>query len=269
MKKVINMIKDNPIVIKNLNWSFGDKKILDNINLQLNKGDFCSIIGPNGSGKTTLLKNISKNLHPNKNTVFIESKDLLSYSNKKLAQKIANVPQNTYIDFEFSALDIVLMGRTPYLGRFQKESLADLEIAQTAMENTNTWHLKDKKITQLSGGERQRVLTARAISQETEILLLDEPISHLDIHQQIEILDTVKNLNNTRNLTVVTVLHDLNIAAEYSDSVIMVNEGKILAYGNPKEVLTEENIKKVYDMKFHMMKNPITGKPYIIPLSKL
>lgn len=257
----------NTIVVKKLEWYYQNKRILNKINIDIHTGEFFSIIGPNGSGKTTLLKNISKNLEPNKNSIFIKGEDLLSINNKKLAQIIASVPQNTFIDFEFSSLDIVLMGRTPYLNRFQSESGKDIKIAKKAMEYTNTWHLKDKNINQLSGGERQRVIVARAIAQETDILLLDEPISHLDIHHQIEILDTIKSLNKNRKLTVVAVLHDLNIAAQYSDKIVILNNGNIVSYGEPEKVLTEDNLSKVYNMKFHIMKNPITSKPYIIPLS--
>lgn len=258
-----------PIKIDNLSFSFGDKPILKDINFKIKKGDFCSIIGPNGSGKTTLLKNICRNLDVNKNRIFVNEKDLISYSNKSLAKNLSLVPQNTNIDFDFSAFDIVLMGRSPYLRRFQSESEEDLSIVEKAMNETNTWHLKDKNISQLSGGERQRVIAARSIAQGTDILLLDEPIAHLDIHHQIELLDTVKKLNKSKNITVIAVLHDLNLAAQYSNKLILLNSGKVVEVGNPEEVLTFENIKNIYDMNFQIIKNPITGKPHILPISKI
>ncbi|MBC2397710.1 ABC transporter ATP-binding protein [Clostridium tetanomorphum] len=254
------------IVINNLHCSYGDKKILKNININFEKNKFHSIIGPNGSGKTTLLKNIQKILPIENNCIYIDGKDLNSFKNKDLAKKIASVPQNTNIDFDFSAMDIVLMGRTPYLKRFEKEKDTDLIIVKEAMEMTNTWYLKDKNINELSGGERQRVIIARALAQESEIILLDEPISNLDMHHQIDILDTIKYLN--RDITVIAVLHDLNLAAEYSDSLILLKNGNVLCKGTPKDVLTESNIRDAYNINTHIIKNPITGAPHIIPISK-
>ncbi|MDD3225808.1 MAG: ABC transporter ATP-binding protein [Clostridium sp.] len=256
------------IKIKNLSCTLGNEKILHSIDLKLEKKKFYSIIGPNGSGKTTLLKNISKSLEPLKSTVFIEGADIRDLRNKSLAKKLSCVPQNTEINFDFSVMDIVLMGRTPYIKNFQSESSADIEIAKNAMNLTNTWHLKDKNINDLSGGERQLVIIARAIAQETDILLLDEPISNLDIHHQIKILDTIKTLNIEKNITVITVLHDLNLAAQYSDYLILINQGKIQANGLCEDVLTKENIKKVYNMDTCILKNPVTGKPLIIPIGK-
>lgn len=257
-----------PIKINNLNCTLGNEQILYNINLKIEKHKFYSIIGPNGSGKTTLLKNISKALEPDKNTIFIEEKDIRELKNKELAKKIAYVPQNTQIDFDFPVMDLVLMGRAPYLKNFQNESSTDIDIVKNAMKLTNTWYLKDRNINDISGGERQRVLIARALAQQTDILLLDEPISNLDIHHQISVLDTIKTLNIEKNITVVTVLHDLSIAAQYSDYLILMDKGKLQAQGIPEDVLTAENIKKVYDMDILILKNPITQKPYIIPVGK-
>ncbi|OPJ55391.1 ABC transporter ATP-binding protein [Alkalithermobacter paradoxus] len=254
------------IKVNNLNWSFGNEKILDNIDIQIEKGKFYSIIGPNGSGKTTLFRNISKALEVPRNSIFIENKDISKLSSKDISKRISCVPQNTIVEFDFSVMDVVLMGRTPYLRRFQDETNGDIQIAKKAMEMTNTWHLKDKKINQISGGERQRAIIARAIAQSTDIILLDEPISNLDIHNQVEILDTIKRLNKENDLTVVAILHDLNLASAYSDEILLLNKGKIVSKGTPEKVLTEENIKSVYNMKVSMIKNPSTGKPYIIPI---
>ncbi len=254
------------IEINNLSYSFGESDILHNINISFAKNNFYSIIGPNGSGKTTLLKNLGRALEPSKKTVFIENNDILDFKNKALAKKLAVVPQNTILDFDFSALDIVLMGRSPYISRFQDESKEDYAIVKKAMEMTNTWPLKDKYMNQLSGGEQQRLLIARALAQDTDIILLDEPISHLDIQHQVEILDTMRSLN--KKVTVIAVLHDLNLAAQFSDYLILINKGSIVAEGTPEKVLTEANIKKVYNINICMIKNPVTGKPHIIPISK-
>lgn len=254
------------INVKDLNYSYDDKKILQDINISLEKNKFYSIIGPNGSGKTTLLKNIARILPPQKECIYIDGKEINSYKVRDLAKKMASVPQNTNIDFDFTVLDIILMGRSPYLKAFQNEGEKDLKIAHEVMEMTNTWHLKDKNINELSGGERQRVIIARALAQESEIILLDEPISNLDMQHQLEILDTVKYLN--REVTIVAVLHDLNLAGEYSDYILMLKEGKILSSGKPEQVLTEKNIKETYNMNTYILKNPVTGKPHIIPVSK-
>lgn len=263
----MNIINFPVIKIKNLCCSFAEKEILHNISIDFSKAGFYSIIGPNGSGKTTLLKNIASSLPPNKNTVFIDNIDVLKFKNKALAKKLSIVPQNTNLDFEFSVLDIVLMGRNPYLSRFQDESKEDYNIAKEAMKMTSTWQLKDKCISELSGGEQQRVIIARALAQDTDIMLLDEPISHLDIHHQVEILDTIKFIS--KKVTIIAVLHDLNLAAQYSDCMILIDKGSIIAIGTPEEVLSEENIKKVYNINLCIIKNPITNKPHIIPITKI
>ncbi|NLK22409.1 MAG: heme ABC transporter ATP-binding protein [Epulopiscium sp.] len=254
------------IKIKALHWKYGERLILDNIDLEMERGKFYSIIGPNGSGKTTLLKSITKILEPQKDTIWIEDKDILDFKGKELARKLASVPQNTEINFDFSAEAIVMMGRTPHLKRFEMEKDKDAAIARESMMTTNTWQMRHENINNLSGGERQRVIVARALTQESDVLLLDEPIAHLDIHHQIKLLDSIKGLNTQKGLTVIAVLHDLNLAARFSDELILLSQGKISALGSVEEVLTKENIKNVYDMEVYMMKNPVTGKPHMIPI---
>ena len=178
---------------------------------------------------------------------------------------MAVVSQSTEIEFDFSVQGIVLMGRTPHISRFCSESEKDIEIAMNAMKMTNTWELRNKSINELSGGERQRVVVARAIAQETGIILLDEPISHLDIHHQIEIMNQLKQLNQNKNITIIAVLHDLNIAAAYSDHMILMYDKGVYKDGTPEEVLTEEIIKKVYGLDVYITKNPKTGKTFIMP----
>ena len=185
-----------------------------------------------------------------------------------MAKRLSVVPQNTNIEFGFTVTDIVLMGRSPYMRRFESESNQDLEIAEMAMRATNTWHLRDKRINEISGGERQRVIVARALAQDTDIMLLDEPVSQLDIHHQIELMETIHALIKTRGMTVVSVMHDLNLAAQYSDFIILMNEGKVVCQGTPHEVITKENIREVYKLEGYIVNNPITGKPYIIHVKK-
>jgi iron complex transport system ATP-binding protein len=252
------------IKIKDLSFSYGQNKILRELSLEIESNKFYSIIGPNGSGKTTLLKNMSGILSGNKQSVFIKDKPIEKYKTKELAKMIACVHQNVYMDVEFTAEEIVLMGRAPYKGRFVEDDIEDHELTQRAMEQTGTWIYRDKPINTLSGGEQQRVIAARAIAQNSEIILLDEPISHMDIQHQVGLLSIMKALKH--EVTIVAVLHDLNLAALFSDFIILMNNGRILEVGKPKEVLTKENIKKVYNMEVELIDDPINGVPHVIPI---
>jgi len=252
------------IKINNLCFSF-EKQVLRDININIKRGKFYTILGPNGSGKTTLLRLLSKSLHMEKGEIFIDEVDLNQIKPNLLAKEIAVVPQSTEIEFDFSVQDIVLMGRIPHIARFCSESEKDMRIATNAMKITNTWELRNKSINELSGGESQRVVVARAIAQETAIILLDEPISHLDIHHQIEIMNQLKHLNQNKNITIIAVLHDLNLAAAYADHMILMHDCGIYKDGTPEEVLTEEIIKKVYELEVYITKNPKTGKTFIMP----
>lgn len=253
--------------IENLNFSVDDLKILENVSVEIEKGAFYSIIGPNGSGKTTLLKHICNIISPKKRSITIDGIDVTDYGIKGLAKKISYVPQDMGADYDFLVKDVVLMGRSPYIRRFDCEGPEDIKIAEKAMKLTNTFGIRDKNIRNLSGGERQRVIIARALTQGGNVLILDEPTSHLDIQHQIEIMDTIKKLNMSRKITVIAVLHDLNLASAYSDYLILLNKGSIEACGSPEEVITKENIKNVYNLDAIVMKNPVNGKPYIIPKS--
>ncbi|MGH4052675.1 MAG: heme ABC transporter ATP-binding protein [Clostridium sp.] len=252
------------IHINNLSFSF-DQEVLKDININIETGKFYTILGPNGSGKTTLLRILSKSLNMDKGEIFIDEKELYQIKPKQLAKEMSVVSQSTEIEFDFSVQGIVLMGRTPHISRFCSESEKDIEIAKTAMEMTNTWELRNKSINALSGGERQRVVVARAIAQETKIILLDEPISHLDIHHQIEIMNQLKQLNQNKNITIIAVLHDLNIAAAYSDHMILMHDKVVYKDGTPEEVLTKEVIRKVYGLDVYITRNPKTGKTFIMP----
>ncbi|MBZ9634945.1 heme ABC transporter ATP-binding protein [Clostridium sp. FP1] len=252
------------IEINNVCFSF-EKEVLKNINVNIERGKFYTILGPNGSGKTTLLRILSKSLPMEKGEIYIDEVDLTQIKPKVLAKEMAVVPQSTEIEFDFSVQDIVLMGRTPHISRFCSESEKDIKIAMNAMKITNTWELRNKSINALSGGEKQRVVVARAIAQETGIILLDEPISHLDIHHQIEIMNQLKELNQNKNITIIAVLHDLNLAAAYCDHMILMHNCGVYKDGIPEEVLTEDIIKKVYGLDVYITKNPKTGKTFIMP----
>lgn len=254
----------NPIKINKLNWSYGDTKILTDISLDISHGKFTGIIGPNGSGKTTVAKLLSKLLDADSETVYIEGKDLSDIKISELAKKMALVPQSSDIDYEFTVYEVVMLGRTPHIGRFQRESAVDFDIVKKAMKDTDTWQYRDRYINQLSGGERQRVIIAKALSQEPKILILDEPVTYLDVHHQLNLMELIKKLSEERNITIVTILHDLNFALKYCDYVIMLNEGKIYKHGIPEDVVTKEHIKNVYDIEVNMISHPVTNSPHIV-----
>lgn len=254
------------VKIENLCFSYNDGiQVLNNINLNFQQKKFYSILGPNGSGKTTLLKAIARLHEPSSGCISIGNIDIKTMKSKTIARLIAVVPQYTSIEFDFSVYDIVMMGRAPYITRFSDALNSDKEAVKKAMEGTNTWEFKDKSINALSGGERQRVIVARAIAQETGIILLDEPISHLDIHHQIDILNNIRVMNREAGRTIIAVLHDLNIAAAYSDNIILMHEGKIHSVGTPEEVLTCEAIQEIYGLKVHIINDTDNNRPYIVP----
>ncbi|MBM7581613.1 iron complex transport system ATP-binding protein [Caldicoprobacter guelmensis] len=250
--------------VEGLCFSYGQVEVLKGIDFTVNRNMVLGIIGANGSGKTTLLKNISGYLKPISGSVFILGKNIRDYDIKERARYIGYVPQDGVHDFEFTCYDIVMMGRMPYLRRFQSETKEDRNIVRECMEVTNTWHLKDRSIWHLSGGERQRVYIARALAQKPRILLMDEPISHLDIRYQLEILSLVRSLA-FKGLLVIAVLHDINLASEFCDQVLIMKDGQMIACGSPAKVLTRENIMTAFSVDAKIVENPVSGRPYVIP----
>ena len=246
---------------------YGSVKVLDDVSLSVKGGDFVGILGPNGSGKTTLLKSISRILKPHKGAILLDEADIYSLKSVDVAKQLAVVPQDTSIGFNFAALDVVLMGRNPHMKRFQMESEKDMAVARKVMNLTNIWHLAERPINELSGGEKQRVIIARALAQEPKILLLDEPLTHLDIVNQLEIMDLVKDLCVKEKLVVLAVFHDFNLAARYCNSAIMLKKGKVFAAGGLTEVLTSENIKSVFNVDAIVTKHLVTNSVFVIPLS--
>src|SRR5271157_3469562 len=246
---------------------YGSTKILENVSLTMKEGDFVGILGPNGSGKTTLLKSIGRTLKPYKGAVLLDNKDIYSLKSVDVAKQMAVVPQDNAISFNFTALEVVMMGRSPHLTRFEMESEKDMAIARKAMNLTNTWHLAQRPINELSGGERQRVIIARALAQEPKVLLLDEPLTYLDIINQLEIMDLIKSLCVSEGLIVMAVVHDLNLAARYCNYALLLKKGHVFAAGSLDEVMTSENIKSVFQVDAMVKRNPVTNSLYIIPLS--
>lgn len=255
--------------VDKLSFSYekSSREILTDISFGLAPGSFVSIIGPNGSGKSTLLKNISAILPPQRGVVLIDGINAYKIKPKTLAQKMAVVPQDTLVQFPFTVLETVLMGRMPHLRRFQGETDQDMAVVKWAMEVTGTWQLKDRSITDVSGGERQRIIVARALAQEPQILLLDEPTAFLDLQHQLGLLELLQNLTRRGRLTVITVLHDLNLAAQFSQQIIMLHRSRIFAMGTPEQVLTAGNIREVYGIEVMVTPNSLTGRFNIIPVS--
>jgi len=249
--------------ITNLDFSYRDTPVLKNVSFSITAGSFFIIIGPNGSGKTTLLKLISGIERQNKNSIQVLDKPLINYSKKSLAKRIAFVQQSQSIDFSFTVFELVLMGRTPHLGILGMEREEDISIAKQAISFTGVEHLADRKLEHLSGGEQQRVFLARAICQEPEIILLDEPTSSLDLAHQIRMMDLMQKLIEEKDITVVMVSHDVNLAAMYADDLLLMSKGRILKLGRPEKVLTYETLEKAYDCKLLIDKNPLGNFPRV------
>ncbi|GBE56940.1 MAG TPA: ABC transporter ATP-binding protein [Euryarchaeota archaeon] len=257
------------IAAKDLEVCYGENLILKGISLAPREGSLLGVIGPNGSGKTTLLKTLSNILKPISGVVYLNGSEIGSLTSRETARNLAVVPQDTGVGFDFTAYELVLMGRTPHIGRFEKESRTDRNIAADAMRLTHTEDLKDRLVTTLSGGERQKVVIAKALSQEPNVLLLDEPTANLDIKNQLEVMGLIKNAVIGRGITAIMAIHDINLAARYCDEMMLLRLGEIYASGPPKAVLTKENIKAVFGVESLVTDGPEDGSVYVIPLSTL
>lgn len=252
------------LAVHDLYCSYPSREVIKGVSLQIPHGGVTGIIGPNGSGKSTLLKTISKILTPTSGEILVQGQRLAGMNQREVARKISVVDQDERIGFGFKVWEVVLMGRHPYLPRFGREKERDWNLVKWAMEAAGITHLQDRLAGELSGGEKQRVLLARALAQEPEILLLDEPTSHLDIAHQTEIMDLIEKLRLSRELTVVMVLHDLNLAAQYCDSLILMKDGQIFSRGIPDQVITVENIWQVYGSRVMLTKHPANSRPHVI-----
>jgi iron complex transport system ATP-binding protein len=232
--------------VRGVDFSYYDGLVLEEIDLQVRWGDLVGLIGPNGSGKTTLLKALSGVVSPKRGDVRLEGRDLRQFSRRQVARRIAVVPQELTMPFVLTAWDMVMLGRTPHVRPLVGAQSRDREVVEEKMALTSTWELASRPFNELSGGEQQRVIIAMALTQEAEILLLDEPTVHLDINHQVEILELIKGLNREQGLTVLAIIHDLNLAALYFDRLVLLNGGRIVASGKPSQVLREECIRRVF-----------------------
>jgi iron complex transport system ATP-binding protein len=257
------------IRVEALDLGYEDRLVLAGLNFQVNRGEFVGILGPNGSGKSTLLHALSGLLKPLHGHIVIKSEALGSLPSRLRAQILAVVPQSTDVRFPFSCLEIVLMGRYPHRRRLGTLTDADLVQALQSMRRTTTVHLKERTITEVSGGECQRVVIARALAQNPEILLLDEATSSLDVRKKLEIFEILKYLNETRGLTVLCAMHDLNLAALYCERLMFLKKGKIVVDGPTDQVFTPEILAQVYETPMEVVWHPGHQRPYavMLPLS--
>ena len=257
-------------VLKAQNISYGYYKsrikALSGVSFTLEAGNFLAILGPNGSGKSTLMNVISGVLTPASGEVFLNGRNILRIDRKQIASTISFVPQNVSADFPFTSREVVLMGRFPYLSGFGIEKQPDIDAAEEAMKLTGVLHLKDRRINELSGGERQRVFIAQAIAARPSILMLDEPVSSLDIKYRLQILNLLRELNEKNGISVIVVLHDLNLALNYTKQVLLLKDGFQRAFGPPSEVISTEIIAEVFEVHTEMLTGS-SGMSYIAAIN--
>ena len=256
------------IEVKRIAHTYGQQVIVDLISFAIPQGSFFIIIGPNGSGKTTLMKILTGNIRLQKGEVTIQGKDILDYSRRALSQKVAWLPQMLNLNFPMTVKDLVLMGRSPHLGILGLEKPKDREIAENAMAYTDVTHLGNCYMDLLSGGEQQRVLIARALCQDPEIIFLDEPTAALDIAHQMRIMDLMENLKAEKNITVVMISHDINVAAMYADCLLLMKAGRQLGLGPPRKVLTYETLENAYGCPLLVDESPLGDYLRITPVPR-
>lgn len=252
------------IHIRNLRAGYSDKIIFENLNLSFSREEFVSIIGPNGSGKSTLLKLITGFLSKEKGEVEVSEKRVEKWETQELAKLISYIPQENFIQYNFTVEEIILMGRYPFISIWQDYSKSDKAVVDQIIKELNLEELRHKYINQLSGGEKQRTLVGRAIAQDTQYILLDETFSHLDINHQIETLNILKNLHREQGKSIIMVSHNINLSANYSQRIIAIKEGEIVADGTPSEVVTTDNLYRLFNIDLSVITNPITHEPNII-----
>jgi iron complex transport system ATP-binding protein len=240
--------------------------VVDGVGIEARSGSFWAIVGPNGSGKSTLLRLLGGMLKPSSGRVELGGINLRKLSAVERAGRIAFLPQQISIPFNYSARQIVALGRHPHLGMFGIETRRDWEIVDRVLADTDAKSLEHRSILQLSGGERQRVLIAAALAQSTELLLLDEPTTALDLRHQVEVYRLLKRLNRERGSTILTVTHDFNLAGQFADRIVMLSGGKVAANGQPGDVLSPETIERIYNISVHRLRHPDSDAPILAPV---
>lgn len=249
---------------KDLYINYGEKPALKEANVQIKSGQIVTIIGPNGSGKSTLLKALSRCIKPNRGKINLNGRDIVKIHNKEIAQEMAILPQVKYVASDITVEELVSYGRYPHLKFGKRLSKKDKDIRDWAIEKTGLSDYRDRFINTLSGGERQRAWIAMALAQKPRILLLDEPTTYLDISYQLEVLELVKELNESLELTVVMVLHDLNQAARYSDYIYVLNEGEIHHHGKPDSIMNIQLLRDIFRIDAHIYEDKVNQCSYFI-----
>lgn len=263
------MTAEGFVRLEHVSFGYQGRAVLQDVSLDIQRGERFGVLGPTGSGKSTLVRLLSAVLRPAAGRIRLAGRELGDYTPRDLARLVAVVPQETALDFPFSVLEVVLMGRSPHLGGFGFEGDRDVEAAERAMVRTGVADLSERFFHELSGGEKQRVVIARALAQEPEVLLLDEPTTFLDIRHVVEIFDLVTGLSAERGITLVVVVHDLNLAALYLSRLAFLKGGRVLACGDPDEVLNYRTIREVYDTDVYVHRNDLTGKLNVLPLASV
>jgi ABC-type cobalamin/Fe3+-siderophores transport system ATPase subunit len=246
----------------------GAANVLDDVSLSVPAGSIVALLGPNGSGKTTLLRVLAGLAAPARGRVRLDGREIQTFSRRELARRLAVVPQDTHAAFDFTVLDLVLMGRYPHLGTFQLEGVGDVAVARDALAATGTAALETRRLSTLSGGEKQRVVIAAALAQAASVLLLDEPTASLDLGYQIEIAALLRGLNRDRGMTMVVSTHDLNLAAAMADTVILLRRGRVLAHGPVDAVLTADHIRALYGVEAEVRFHAGAGHLTVVPLAR-
>ena len=253
--------------LDNVSLGYGKRIVLHNVTLEAKPGEMLGIIGPNGSGKSTLIRGITRLIQPSCGSIFLDGSNISGIDRQKLAQLVAVVPQNPTLPAPFTALEVVLMGRTPHLGLLRYEGKKDLAIVKGVMQATQTLAFAERRVGELSGGERQRLTIARALAQEPKIILMDEPTANLDINFQIETLDLARQLCLKQKLIVVVTLHDLNLASQYCDRLVLLSDGSVYCQGIPETVINAQTIKDVYGAEVYVYPHPVNKLPATLVVS--
>ena len=243
-------------------------RVLDAVTLELRRGEVLGILGPNGSGKTTLLRLLSGSRRPSSGEVLLEDVPIATLSRRAVAQRIAVVPQETQLAYDYSVMEIVLMGRHPHLGVFELEGPADIDVAREALRATGTEQLETRQFNTLSGGEKQRVVIASALAQSADILLLDEPTASLDLGYQLEIATLLRTLNRERGVTIGISTHDLNLAAAVCNQMVLLHEGRVLASGAAADVLTPSHLRQLYGVTADVHFHTESGHLIVVPIAR-
>jgi iron complex transport system ATP-binding protein len=250
-------------VVENLCYSYGTVRSIKNVSCRLETGRFFGLIGPNGSGKSTLLDLLSGHLHPSQGTIHLDNRDIRSYPRKQFARNVSSVPQSFSLNFDYRVEDVVMMGRYPYIPRFSSPSENDHKCVEDALHSLDIYHLKERNVTQLSGGEKQRAMIARCLAQDTDIILLDEVTSNLDISHAVSIMKVMLDIVEREGRTVIGALHDLNIAATFCDELLVLQGGELLKSGKTEEVLSEFLIEDLFQIQSTVSTDYETEKKHI------